>query len=275
MINIQDEYRGLLSGILYGGKPKEDRTGTGTRSVFGRIIRHNMSAGFPLLTTKRIYFNHAVTELFWMLQGRTDLHYLHTNGVRYWDNNYKKSGRKDGTLGPVYGHQWRSFNGVDQITRLIRDIRKCPHSRRLMVSCWNPSDLPNMVLPPCHYNFQIYINDGKLDLMWQQRSVDVFLGLPYDIAIYALLLQLLCKNTNYVAGELTGPFWYCHLYNNHIDQSKEQLSRSFRELPNVIINNGIRIHKRKGRQELELPSHKDIKLEGYNPHPPIKAELSI
>ena len=159
MINIQDEYRGLLSGILYGGKPKKDRTGTGTRSVFGRIIRHNMSAGFPLLTTKRIYFNHAVTELFWMLQGRTDLHYLHTNGVRYWDNNYEKSGRKDGTLGPVYGHQWRSFNGVDQITRLIRDIRECPHSRRLMVSCWNPSDLPNMVLPPCHYNFQIYIND--------------------------------------------------------------------------------------------------------------------
>ena len=203
------------------------------------------------------------------------MHYLHTNGVNYWDNNYKKSGRKDGTLGPVYGHQWRSFNGVDQITRLIRDIRKCPHSRRLMVSCWNPSDLPDMVLPPCHYNFQIYINDGKLDLMWQQRSVDVFLGLPYDIAIYALLLQLLCKNTNYVAGELIGSFGDCHLYNNHINQSKEQLSRSFRKLPNVIINNGIRIHKRKGRQELELPSHNDIKLEGYSPHPPIKAELSI
>ena len=165
MNNVQEQYRGLLSSLVHGGKQKNDRTGVGTRSVFGRILRHDMSAGFPLLTTKKIYFNHAVTELLWMLEGRSDIKYLNDNGLTYWNADYKRSGRTDGTLGPVYGVQWRNFNGVDQIKKLIKEIKINPTSRRLVVNAWNAADLNDMALPPCHYGFQIYINDGKMDLM--------------------------------------------------------------------------------------------------------------
>jgi thymidylate synthase len=200
MINIENEYKGLLSGIFYGGMEKEDRTGTGTRSVFGRTIKHDMALGFPLLTSKRISFNAARTELLWILQGRTDLKYLEDNGVNYWRPDYVRSGRTDETLGPVYGKQWRDFNGVDQLKELVYSINTNPSSRRLIVSAWAPHEMQDMALPPCHYAFQVYINNDTLDLMWMQRSADVFLGLPYDIAMYGLLLELLAKGIRAKAG---------------------------------------------------------------------------
>ncbi len=274
MNNVQEQYRGLLSSLVHGGAQKDDRTGVGTRSVFGRILRHDMSAGFPLLTTKKIYFNHAVTELLWILQGRSDIGYLNDNGLTYWNADYERSGRTDGTLGPVYGVQWRNFNGVDQIRKLIREIKSNPSSRRLMVSAWNAADLDDMALPPCHYGFQIYINDGKMDLMWNQRSADVFLGLPYDFAMYGLLLLMLAKGTDYTPGQLIVSLGDCHLYNNHIDQAKEQLSRDFRELPNVSIDWGLDVVEGAGGF-LRIPTHKMINISGYDPHPPIKAELNV
>jgi len=274
MNNVQEQYRGLLSSLVHGGKQKDDRTGVGTRSVFGRILRHDMSAGFPLLTTKKIYFNHAVTELLWILQGRSDIGYLNDNGLTYWNADYERSGRADGTLGPVYGVQWRNFNGVDQIRKLVREIKNNPTSRRLYVSAWNPADLSDMVLPPCHYGFQIYINDGKMDLMWNQRSADVFLGLPYDFAMYGLLLLMLAKGTDYTPGQLIVSLGDCHLYNNHIDQAKEQLSRDFRKLPNVSVDWGLDVMEGAGGF-LRIPTHKMINISGYEPHPPIKADLNV
>jgi len=243
MINIDEEYRGLLSGVFHAGKDKEDRTGTGTRSVFGRTIRHDMRAGFPLLTTKKIYFKNAVTELLWILQGRTDMQYLHNHNLTYWDADYTRSGRTDGTLGKVYGYQWRNSNGVDQLYSLLQEITSNPSSRRLMVNSWNPGDLNDMALPPCHYSFQVYINDGKLDLMWQQRSVDVFLGLPYDIAMYGLLLLMLAKGFDYEPGTLIGQLGDCHLYNNHLDQASLQLAREPKKLPTVDVDFGLKLVK--------------------------------
>ena len=274
MNNVQEQYRGLLSSLVHGGKQKNDRTGVGTRSVFGRILRHDMSAGFPLLTTKKIYFNHAVTEILWILQGRSDIGYLNDNDLTYWNADYERSGKTDGTLGPVYGVQWRNFNGVDQITKLIREIKSNPSSRRLMVSAWNAADLDDMALPPCHYGFQIYINDGKMDLMWNQRSADVFLGLPYDLAMYGLLLLMLAKGTDYTPGQLIVSLGDCHLYNNHIDQAKEQLSRDFRKLPNVSVDWGLDVMEGAGGF-LRIPTHKMINISGYEPHPPIKADLNV
>jgi thymidylate synthase len=274
MNNVQEQYKGLLSSLVHGGKQKNDRTGVGTRSVFGRILRHDMSAGFPLLTTKKIYFNHAVTEILWILQGRSDIGYLNDNGLTYWNADYERSGKTDGTLGPVYGVQWRNFNGVDQITKLIREIKKNPSSRRLMVNAWNAADLDDMALPPCHYGFQVYINDGKMDLMWNQRSADVFLGLPYDLAMYGLLLLMLAKGTNYIPGQLIVSLGDCHLYNNHINQAKEQLSRNFRKLPNVSVDWGLDVMEGAGGF-LRIPTHKMINISGYEPHPPIKADLNV
>tara|TARA_R110002012_G_scaffold10464_3_gene47907 strand:- start:1480 stop:2301 length:822 start_codon:yes stop_codon:yes gene_type:complete len=271
MINIEEEYIGLLAGVLYGGKEKADRTGTGTRSVFGRTIRHDMCLGFPLLTTKKIYFNHALTEILWIIRGKTDLDYLHTHGVRYWDADYKRSGRTDNNLGPVYGHQWRNFSGIDQLALLVRGIVETPTSRRLMVNAWNPRDMSNMVLPPCHYGFQVSVRDVYIDLMWQQRSADIFLGLPYDIAMYGLLLELLAKGSGLKAGQLIGNLGDCHLYNNHIEQGKLQLSRNIKELPKINIKQGIEFKNKK----LILPNHEDVNIKNYNPHPNIKAELSV
>ena len=271
MININESYRGLLAGILYGGVEKTDRTGTGTRSVFGRTIRHNMSLGFPLLTTKRVYYKHGITELLWILQGRTDLDYLHSHGLKYWDPDYKRSGRTDGTLGPVYGSQLRDFNGIDQLEIILKQIKEEPSSRRIMASFWNPSAMDSMVLPPCHYSFQIYINDGKMDLLWNQRSADVFLGVPFDICMYALLLELLCAESNYEPGQLIGNLGDSHLYLPHLEAAKEQLGRDFRDLPTIDIKKGLKMED----GYIQIPTHDDIVINNYNPHPPIKAELFV
>jgi thymidylate synthase len=271
MINIENEYRGLMAGILYGGSDKADRTGTGTKSVFGRTIKHDMSLGFPILTGKRISFNAARTELLWILQGRTDLKYLEDNGVKYWRPDYERSGRTDETLGPVYGKQWRDFNGVDQLKNLVYSITTNPNSRRLMVSAWAPHEMNDMVLPPCHYAFQVYINNGVIDLMWQQRSADVFLGLPYDITMYGLLLEMLAKGANLKAGKLIGQLGDCHLYNNHLEQAKVYLDRPKRVLPKLELRKGLF----NNNNHLYIPEAEDIKLIKYNPLPAIKADLSV
>lgn len=273
MINIEEEYLSLLSAVFHGGMKKEDRTGTGTRSVFGRMIRHDMRAGFPLLTTKKIYYNNALAEILWIIRGRTDLKYLHSNGVKYWDADYERSGRSDGTLGPVYGHQWRNFNGVDQLRSVIRELNKNPTSRRLMVSAWNPVDMPDMVLPPCHHGFQLYSDGKQLDLMLQQRSADLFLGLPYDIAMYGFLLEMIAKGSNLKPGRLTISLGDCHIYNNHLEQVEEQLTRKIGKLPGLTIKEGINISPDDGN--LLLPEKEDFYIWGYNPQPPIKAELSV
>lgn len=277
MTNIENEYKGLMAGILYGGLDKEDRTGTGTKAVFGRTIKHDMSLGFPILTGKKISFNAARTELLWILNGRTDLKYLEDNGVKYWRPDYERSGRTDETLGPVYGKQWRDFNGVDQLEKLVHSIKTNPNSRRLMVSAWNPTDMPNMVLPPCHYAFQVYINNGVIDLMWQQRSADVFLGLPYDIVMYGLLLEMLAKGAKLEAGKLIGQLGDCHLYNNHFDQAKIYLDRSKRVLPFLHLDQGIYMYSELGKlnNKVYIPKADEIELIKYNPYPAIKAELSV
>jgi thymidylate synthase len=272
MTNIENEYKELMSEILYRGSDKEDRTGTGTKSVFGRTIRHDMSLGFPILTGKKISFNAAKVELLWILRGRTDLKYLEDNGVKYWRPDYERSGRTDETLGPVYGKQWRDFNGVDQLYNLTYSINKDPSSRRLMVSAWAPHEMKDMVLPPCHYAFQVYINNGTMDLMWQQRSADVFLGLPYDIAMYGLLLELLVKDTKLKAGQLIGQLGDCHLYNNHLQQAEVYLDRSKRALPKLQLERGVNANILGG---VNIPHPSDIKLINYNPYPAIKAELSV
>jgi len=274
MTNIENEYKKLMETILYKGLDKADRTGTGTKSIFGTTIRHDMSMGFPLLTGKRVSFKAAKTELLWILQGRTDLKYLEENGVKYWRPDYERSGRTDETLGPVYGKQWRDFGGIDQLWQLVYNIRFYPNSRRLMVSAWNPAEMKDMVLPPCHYAFQVYINDGKLDLMWQQRSADVFLGLPYDIAMYGLLLELLAKGSNMQPGQLIGQLGDCHLYNNHLDQAKIYLGRSKRALPNLFVLDGVKLNK-EIQSQVFIPQPNEIKLINYNPYPAIKAELSV
>lgn len=276
MINIENEYKGLLSGIFYGGMEKEDRTGTGTRSVFGRTIKHDMQLGFPLLTSKKISFNAARTELLWILQGRTDLKYLEDNGVNYWRPDYERSGRTDETLGPVYGKQWRDFNGVDQLKELVYSINTNSSSRRLIVSAWAPHEMNEMALPPCHYAFQVYINNGVIDLMWIQRSADVFLGLPYDIAMYGLLLEMLAKGAGLKAGKLIGQLGDCHLYNNHLDQAKIYLDRPRRALPQLELDEGIKISKKmEDEGTLIIPEKNQIKLINYNPYEAIKAPLSV
>jgi len=275
MRNIENEYKGLLSEILDKGVDKSDRTETGTKSVFGRTIRHDMSLGFPILTGKKISFNAAKTELLWILNGRTDLKYLEDNGVKYWRPDYERSGRTDETLGPVYGKQWRNFSGVDQLKNLVYSIITNPDSRRLMVSAWAPHEINDMVLPPCHYAFQVYINDGVMDLMWQQRSADVFLGLPYDITMYGLLLEMLAKGAGLKAGQLIGQLGDCHLYNNHLEQAREYRRRSKRKLPELDLNSGIKLIEFNDSSELFIPNKDNINLKNYNPYPAIKAELSV
>ena len=274
MNNIEIEYLQLMREILNRGKEKEDRTGTGTKSVFGRMITHDMSLGFPMLTTKKVFFKAALTEILWILQGRTDLEFLNENGVKYWNPDYERSGRTDGTLGPVYGKQWRNFGGHDQLEMLLEGIKLDPYGRRHMVSAWNPIEMDDMALPPCHYGFQVYINDGQLDLMWNQRSADVFLGLPYDIAMYGLLLELLAKTFGYKPGKLIGSLGDCHLYNNHLEQAKEQLSRKLSILPKINIEKSITLPGDVNNY-VGIPSINDIQLIDYNPAPAIKAPLSV
>ena len=285
MNSLDLKYQGILQDILLEGKEKGDRTGTGTISVFGKQIRHDMSEGFPLLTTKKMAVKTMMTELKWFLKGDTNIKYLVDNNCHIWDGDaYKAYPHKDeltqkefiqkiksdwkfarnyGDLGPIYGKQWRTWDGKDQIKELIKNIKENPTSRRLMVSAWNVGELEDVVLPPCHYGFQCYVNDGKLSLMWNQRSVDTFLGLPFNIASYGTLLLLLCQETNLKPGELIGNLGDTHLYKNHIEQAEEQRLRSSFTLPTIKLSN---VDILSGEWEYEI--------EGYKYHPTIKAPLS-
>ena len=310
MNTLDKQYQDLLQYILEYGVSKEDRTGTGTISTFGRQIRHNLNDGFPLLTTKKMAIKSIMTELKWFLKGRTDIQYLRDNGCKIWDGDFEKAGKIDGTLGPIYGKQWRewvtiyrdsenreNYKWIDQIQNLINDLKTNPDSRRLMVSAWNVGDLEYMSLPPCHYSFQVYTRELSLEeridwlrensntqssdwleehldmsdvprkaisLSWNQRSVDTFLGLPFNIASYAMLLHLIAKEVNMVPEEIIGNLGDTHLYKNHIEQAKEQISREPKpflpklKLAQVDILNGEFIYE----------------ILHYHSHPTIKAPLS-
>jgi thymidylate synthase len=273
MNRLDSRYLNLLDLIVQLGTDKSDRTGTGTKSIFGAQIRHCMCDGFPLLTTKKLPLKTIATELKWFLKGDTNIKYLHDNNCHIWDGDYEKSGREDGELGPIYGKQWRSWSpvageinkgGKDQIKELIKNLKENPDSRRLMVSAWNVGELSEMTLPPCHYGFQCNVSDGVLSLMWNQRSVDTFLGLPFNIASYGLLLLLLCEETGYTPGNLIGNLGDVHLYNNHLDQAKEQMNRvGYEDLPTLTLSN-VDI----------LNGEFDFELKDYQSHPTIKAPLS-
>ena len=264
MNKLDEQYQSLLKDILENGVKKEDRTGTGTISVFGRQIRHNMQDGFPLLTTKKMAIKSIMTELKWFLKGRTDIQYLRDNGCKIWDGDFEKAGKEDGTLGPIYGKQWRDWNGIDQIAELLTSIRNNPNSRRLIVSAWNVGELHEMTLPPCHYGFQINIRGEYMDLMWNQRSVDTFLGLPFNIASYATLLQLIADECDMIPGELIGNLGDTHLYLNHLEQAKEQISREpFEHLPTLKLSN-VDI----------LEGEFDYEILNYESHDKISAPIS-
>jgi len=337
MNKLDIAYQQLLQDIIDFGIDKQDRTGTGTKSIFGYTIRHNMQDGFPLLTTKKMAFKTMVTELLWFLRGDTNIKYLHDNGCHIWDGDYEKSGRTDGELGPIYGKQWRKWSGashiphpnkdetteqqwyrmghnsiankeVDQIQNLINDLKTNPDSRRLMVNAWNVGELGQMVLPPCHYGFQVYtrelsyeekkeytykyFNDSSphdledfekfniptraISLMWNQRSVDTFLGLPFNIASYGLLLEIIAKEVNMVPDELIGNLGDVHLYKNHIEQAKEQITREPMELPSVQINRTLFEGGKPNPNKLDLDYYSihNFELLNYQSHPAIKAPLS-
>jgi thymidylate synthase len=306
MNKLDEQYRGILAELLYNGREKGDRTGTGTLSKFGMQIRHNMKDGFPLLTTKKMAVKTMMTELKWFLKGDTNIKYLVDNNCNIWNGDaYKKYhqafpetemlsqeqfitliktndefAEKWGELGPIYGKQWRSWKvkttrdekivepgvytkEIDQIANLINELKTNPNSRRLMVSAWNVGELDQMTLPPCHYGFQCYVVDGKLSLMWNQRSVDTFLGLPFNIASYGMLLMLLCEETGYEPGDLIGNLGDVHLYNNHWEQAKEQIDRDGFDLPTIKLSN-VDI----------LNGEFDYQLINYHFHPSIKAPIS-
>ena len=263
MNKLDNDYQNLLREVINKGIDKKDRTGTGTKSIFGASIRHDMSDGFPILTTKKVAFKTMVTELKWFLRGDTNIKYLKDNNCKIWDGDYERSGRTDGDLGPIYGKQWRDINGIDQLENLITGIISNPDSRRHLVDSWNVEDLDKMTLPPCHYSFQCYVADGKLSLMWNQRSADLFLGVPFNISSYGLLLLLLCKETRLEPGELIGNFGDLHLYNNHINQAEEQIERYSYVLPEAKV--------------LCFDIYRgdfDVDLINYKSHPSIKAPLS-
>jgi len=311
MNNLDKQYKELLETIINYGVEKTDRTGTGTKSLFGYTIRHNMKDGFPALTTKKLAWKQVVSELLWFLTGQTNIAFLHKHNNHIWDGDYEKSGRTDGDLGPIYGKQWRKWDGkngrIDQIDDLVRELKTNPDSRRLMVSAWNVGELDQMVLPPCHYAFQIYtteLSDERryniwfnnnyetgmerffdpnnlpdfenpyyqptpkraISLMWNQRSVDTFLGLPFNIASYGLLLHIIANEVDMIPDELIGNLGDTHLYLNHIEQAKEQISRESFDLPTLKTNakmDGICCN---------VPD--DFELIGYQSHPTIKAPLS-
>ena len=262
------QYLDLLEHILEHGVEKHDRTGTGTRSVFGYQMRFDLSEGFPLLTTKKHHLKSIIHELLWFLRGDTNVRYLQENGVRIW-NEWADA---DGDLGHIYGYQWRSWpdykgGSIDQIAEAQHTIRTNPDSRRIMVSAWNVADIPNMNLPPCHALFQFYVADGKLSLQLYQRSADCFLGVPFNIASYALLLQMMAQATGLRPGEFVHTLGDAHLYLNHLDQARLQLTREPRQLPRMVINPEVK--------DIFGFSYDDFSLEGYDPHPHIKAEVSV
>ena len=274
MNTLDKKYQQLLSDIIEFGVEKKDRTGTGTISEFGHQIRHKMSEGFPILTTKKVAWKQVTSELLWFLTGQTNIEFLHKYNNHIWDGDYKKSGRTDGELGPIYGKQWRKWDStggrIDQIDILVKELKTNPDSRRLMVSAWNVGELDQMVLPPCHYGFQCWTReqDGKryLSLMWNQRSVDTFLGLPFNISSYGLLLHILANECGMIPDELIGNLGDTHLYLNHIEQAKEQISRTPYELP--TLRTDVKI------DGICCATPDDFVLEGYQYHPTIKAPLS-
>lgn len=262
------QYHDLLRHILENGVKKSDRTGTGTISCFGYQMRFDLSEGFPLLTTKKLHVRSIIHELLWFLKGDTNIAYLKEHGVSIWD----EWADADGNLGPVYGHQWRSWPGkngetVDQISDLVRMLKTNPDSRRLIVSAWNPADIPNMALPPCHCLFQFYVADGKLSCQLYQRSADTFLGVPFNIASYALFTLMLAQVSGLQPGEFVHTFGDVHLYLNHLDQTHLQLSRDFRPLPTMHLNPEVK--------DLFAFTYEDFRLENYDPHPAIKAAVSV
>jgi thymidylate synthase len=262
------QYLDLLKLILDTGTPKEDRTGTGTLSVFGHQMRFDLAAGFPLLTTKKLHVKSIVHELIWFLQGDTNIKYLKDNGVSIWD----EWADQRGDLGPVYGHQWRSWptpdgGTIDQIAEVQQAIRRTPDSRRLIVTAWNPADVPKMALPPCHLLIQFYVANGRLSCQMYQRSADVFLGVPFNIASYALLTAMMAEATGLQPGEFVHTLGDAHLYRNHLDQARLQLTRDPRPLPRLKLAEGI--------TDIRDFRFEHVAIEGYDPHPHIKAEVAV
>lgn len=313
-LGAEEQYLELLKDILKNGKYKDDRTKTGTKSVFGRQLRYDLSKGFPLLTTKKVFLKAVIYELLWFLRGESNIKYLIDNGVHIWDEwpykNYLKNqkskfknasqkskvltqeqfvekvkkdkvfAKKWADLGPVYGVQWRRWKKqgkpkrsgeVDQIKQLIEDIKKTPYSRRLIVTAWNPAEIDDIVksggLPPCHTLFQFYVNDGKLSVQLYQRSADVFLGVPFNIASYALLLTMMAQATGLKPGEFVHTFGDVHIYSNHMKQVKEQLKRKPKKLPKIKINPKV--------TDIGKFKFEDFQLFGYDPHPSIKAPVAV
>ncbi len=261
-------YLDLMQHVLDNGVDKSDRTGTGTRSVFGYQMRFDLSKGFPLVTTKKCHLRSIIHELLWFLKGDTNIKYLKENGVSIWD----EWADEDGNLGPVYGYQWRSWPAasgkhVDQITQLIDQIKNNPDSRRLIVSAWNVGEIENMALPPCHAFFQFYVADGKLSCQLYQRSADIFLGVPFNISSYALLTMMIAQVCDLELGDFVHTFGDAHLYSNHFEQAKLQLSREPRDLPTMKINPDVK--------DIFEFKFEDFELLNYDPHPHIKAPVAI
>ena len=272
------QYLDLVSHVLENGNEKGDRTGTGTKSVFGHQMRFDLSEGFPMVTTKKLHLKSIIYELLWFLKGDTNIDYLTENGVKIWN----AWADENGDLGPVYGHQWRNWNSdeIDQITEVIETLKTNPNSRRMLVSAWNPSVLPDTsksfsenvannkaALPPCHAFFQFYVNDGKLSCQLYQRSADIFLGVPFNIASYALFTMMMAQVCGYEAGEFIHTFGDAHIYSNHIEQLELQRSRDLRTLPKMKLNPEIK--------DIFEFTFEDFTLEGYDPHPPIKGAVAV
>ncbi len=261
-------YLQLCEEILHNGTKKSDRTGTGTISVFGHQMRFDLQEGFPALTTKKLHLRSIIHELLWFLKGDTNVKYLQDNGVRIWN----EWADEEGELGPVYGHQWRSWTGadgttVDQIAKVVEQIKTNPDSRRMIVTAWNPSQVDDMALPPCHCLFQFYVADGKLSCQLYQRSADVFLGVPFNIASYALLTMMMAQVCDLEPGEFIHTLGDAHIYNNHLEQVQLQLTRETRTLPKMNINPEVK--------SIFDFSFEDFELTDYNPHPHIKGEVSV
>lgn len=262
------QYHDLMQHVLEHGTKKTDRTGTGTISVFGYQMRYDLAEGFPLLTTKKLHTKSIIHELLWFLKGETNIKYLKENGVGIWD----EWADENGNLGPVYGYQWRSWptpdgRHIDQISQVVEQIKKNPDSRRLIVSAWNVGEIEKMKLPPCHAFFQFYVADGKLSCQLYQRSADIFLGVPFNIASYAILTMMIAQVCNLKLGEFVHTLGDAHLYTNHLEQAKLQLSRDFRKLPVMKINPAVK--------NIFDFKFEDFTLEGYDPHPHIKAAVAV
>jgi thymidylate synthase len=262
------QYHDLMERILADGVEKQDRTGTGTLSVFGHQMRFDLAEGFPIVTTKKLHVKSIIHELLWFLAGDTNVKYLNEHGVTIWD----EWADENGDLGPVYGRQWRSWpapdgSAIDQIADVVKTIRRNPDSRRLIVTAWNPADVDRMALPPCHCLFQFYVAKGRLSCQLYQRSADVFLGVPFNIASYALLTQMMAQVTGLAPGEFIHTLGDAHLYCNHLEQARLQLARPPRHLPRMILNPAVK--------DISAFRYEDFVLEGYDPHPPIKAKVAV